>query len=82
MKNPFRPGCYDYIVFEVKKNDDIRYVTYDETEYPILIKIIVKPNYNIGKIINFKNYCVPLGIYSEIIVEENYNDIKYIKKGD
>ena len=71
MRNPFRPGCLSYIEFEAQRNDNIFYITYDESEYPILVKIIVKPNYDIDSILDFCDNYIPLGIYHQVIVEEN-----------
>ena len=72
--NYFNFGSLNYLIVEADKVDDILYIMWDKDEGTL--KIIVKPNYDIDSVLDFRKNHVPLGIYSKVIVEENYELLK------
>lgn len=72
--NYFRFGTLNYLIVEADKVDDILYIMWDKDERTL--KIIVKPNYDIGSVLDFRKNHVPYEIYSKVIVEENYELLK------
>ena len=74
-ENPFNFGSPAYLNLEAEKVDDILYLIIpDSLVYPL--KIIVKPGYDIDTVLEFVENHVPIGVYYEIIVENDFKEIE------
>ena len=76
-ENPFNFGSPLYLNLEAEKVDDILYLILPDGPSDSL-KIIVKPGYDIDTVLEFVKDYVPVAVYYEIIVE---NDFKVIENG-
>jgi len=74
-ENPFNFGSPLYLNLEAEKVDDILYLIMPDSLTDSL-KIIVKPGYDIDTVLEFVKDHVPIIVYYEIIVE---NDFKVIE---
>ena len=74
-ENPFRFGSAAYLNLEAEKVEDILYLIIPDSLVDPL-KIIVKPGYDIDTVLEFVKDHVPVAVYYEIIVE---NDFKVIE---
>lgn len=74
-ENPFNPGSPAYLNLEAEKVEDILYLIMPDSPTDPL-KIIVKPDYDIDTVLEFVRNHVPVAVYYEIIVE---NDFKVIE---
>lgn len=74
-ENQFNPGSPAYLNLEAEKVDDILYLIMPDSPTDPL-KIIVKQDYDIDTVLEFVENHMPISVYYEIIVE---NDFKVIE---
>lgn len=77
-ENPFNFGSPAYLNLEAEKVEDILYLIMPNRGGFDPLKIIVKPDYDIDTVLEFVKDHVPITVYYEIIVE---NDFKVIENG-
>ena len=78
-ENPFTFGSPLYLKLEAEKVDDILYLIMPDSPTDPL-KIIVKQDYDIDTVLEFVKNHVPVAVYYEIIVENDFEVIKWMKK--
>ena len=74
-ENPFNSGSPLYLNLEAEKVDDILYLIMPDSPTDPL-KIIVKQDYDIDTVLEFVKNHVPVAVYYEIIVENDFEVIK------
>ena len=74
-ENPFNSGSPLYLNLEAEKVDDILYLIMPDSPTDSL-KIIVKPDYDIDTVLEFVKNHVPIIVYYEIIVENDFEVIE------
>lgn len=78
-ENPFNFGSPLYLNLEAEKVDDILYLIMPDSPTDPL-EIIVKQDYDIDTVLEFVKNHVPVAVYYEIIVENDFEVIKWMKK--
>ena len=78
-ENPFTFGSPLYLKLEAEKVDDILYLIMPDSPTDPL-EIIVKQDYDIDTVLEFVKNHVPVAVYYEIIVENDFEVIKWMKK--
>ena len=63
----FSFGSFGALKLAAENYDDIIYVMWDDINH--IFKVICMPDYDIDKILEYINENVPLGVVSEVIVE-------------
>lgn len=74
-ENPFNFGSPVYLNLEAEKVEDILYLIMPDRLLDPL-KIIVKPDYDIDTVLEFAKNHVPITVYYEIIVENDFKEIE------